>query len=140
VLQVEALLHELQALAQTFDPPLAQLAAVDWRALARQGYLPGIPGLAIERTIEDARAVLASGQRVLTEVLQQIHDPQVLAKQEELDLPSRLRAAIRLYADTPSDMRNRCQRLTIWLTVIAQAQRQAGVEPLTSRILWPASS
>ena len=55
----------------------------------------------------------------------------------DLDIPGRLRAVIRLYADTPNDLRNRCQRLTAWLTAIAQAQQQGGRTPLTDGIAWP---
>jgi LytS/YehU family sensor histidine kinase len=95
-----------------------------------------VPRLAIERTIEDARAVLASGQRVLSEVLHQAQDPTALAN-PELDIPGNVRAAIRLYVDTPEDIRNRCRRLTTWLHAIAQAQQQAGIEPLSSQVSWP---
>jgi hypothetical protein len=133
---VEALLHQLDALHETYGSPLAELAAMDWRELGRQGHLAGTPRLAIERTIEDARNVLSSGREALTLVLQQAADPEMVAN-PDLDIPGRLRAVIRLYADTPNDLRNRCQRLTAWLTAIAQSQQQSGVTPLTDRIAWP---
>ena len=135
--QVTAILQALQSLAQTFGPALEQLATVNWRELGRQGYLAGTPRLVIERTIEDARAVLTSGQRVLTEVLQQAQDPAALAN-PELDIPGNVRAAMRLYVDTPEDIRNRCRRLTAWLQTIARAQQQAGAELLSSQVGWPA--
>lgn len=134
--QVTAILQVLQCLDQTYGPALAQLATVNWRELGRQGYLAGAPRLAIERTIEDARAVLASGQRVLSEVLQQAQEPTALAN-PELDIPGNVKAAIRLYFDTPEDIRNRCRRLSAWLHTIAQAQQQAGVEPLSGQVGWP---
>jgi hypothetical protein len=133
---VEALLHQLDALHETYGSPLAELAAMDWRELGRQGHLAGTPRLAIERTIEDARNVLSSGREALALMLQQAADPEMVAN-PDLDIPGRLRAVIRLYADTPNDLRNRCQRLTTWLTAIAQAQQQAGAPPLTDRITWP---
>ena len=133
---VEALRRQLDALHETYGGALAELAAVDWQALGRQGRLAGTPRLAIERTIEDARNVLSAGREALALVLQQAADPQIVAN-PDLDIPGRLRAVIRLYTDTPNDLRNRCQRLTAWLTVIAQAQRQAGEPPLTDRIAWP---
>ena len=106
------------------------------KRLGREGHLAGTPRLAIERTIEDARNVLSSGREALALVLQQAGDPEMVAN-PDLDIPGRLRAVIRLYADTPNDMRNRCQRLTAWLTAIAQAQQRAGETPLTARIIWP---
>ena len=133
---VEALRRQLDALHETYGGALAELAAVDWQALGRQGRLAGTPRLAIERTIEDARNVLSAGREALALVLQQAADPEMVAN-PDLDIPGRLRAVIRLYTDTPNDLRNRCQRLTAWLTVIAQAQRQAGEPPLTDRISWP---
>jgi hypothetical protein len=133
---VEALLRQLDALHETYGPALAELAAVDWQALGREGHLVGTPRLAIERTIEDARNVLSSGREALTLVLQQAADPEMVAN-PDLDIPGRLRAVIRLYADTPNDARNRCQRLTAWLAAIAQAQQQAGAPSLTARIIWP---
>ena len=133
---VEALLHQLDALHETYGSPLAELAAMDWRELGRQGHLAGTPRLAIERTIEDARNVLSSGREALALMLQQAADPEMVAN-PDLDIPGRLRAVVRLYADTPNDMRNRCQRLTTWLTAITQAQQQAGGTPLTDRIAWP---
>ena len=133
---VEALLRQLDALHETYGRALAELAAVDWRELGREGHLAGTPRLAIERTIEDARNVLSSGREALALVLQQAADPEMVDN-PDLDVPGRLRAVIRLYADTPNDVRNRCQRLTAWLTAIAQAQQQSGVPPLADRIAWP---
>lgn len=133
---VEALLRQLTALHDTYGAALAELAAVDWRALGREGHLAGTPRLAIERTIEDAHNVLNGGREALALVMQQAADPEMVAN-PDLDIPGRLRAVIRLYTDTPNDLRNRCQRLTGWLTAIAQAQQQAGVPPLTDQIAWP---
>jgi ABC-type transporter Mla subunit MlaD len=133
---VEGLLRQLDELQETYGGALAELAAVDWQALGREGHLVGTPRLAIERTIEDARNVLSSGREALALMLQQAADPEMVAN-PDLDIPGRLRAVIRLYADTPNDLRNRCQRLTTWLTAIAQAQQQAGAPPLTDRITWP---
>jgi hypothetical protein len=139
VAEVETLLHTLQGLERTFGPALAQLAMVNWRQLASQGYLPGVHRLVVERTIEDARTVLTRGQQVLTEVLQQAQNPEIVAQAHkgEIDIPERLRAAIRLYMDTPNDIRNRCQRLTNWLTAMAQAQQQAGEPALMAQVGWP---
>lgn len=131
---VEALRRQLDALYESYGGALAELAAVDWRELGREGYLAGTPRLAIERTIEDARNVLSSGREALALVLKQAADPEMVDN-PDLDVPARLRAVIRLYADTPNDVRNRCQRLTAWLTAIAQAQ--AGEAPLTGRVTWP---
>ncbi len=133
---VEALLCQLDALHETYGAALAELAAVDWQALRRQGHLAGTPRLAIERTIEDARSVLSNGRVTLALVLQQAADPEMVAN-PDLDIPSRLQAVIRLYTDTPSDVRNRCQRVTAWLAAIVQAQQQTGVPPLTDLIAWP---
>ena len=133
---VETLRRQLDALHDTYGAALAALAAVDWPALGRQGHLAGTPRLAIERTIEDARNVLSAGREALALVLQQAADPEMVAN-PDLDIPGRLRAVIRLYADTPNDLRNRCQRLTAWLTTIAQAQKRAGAPPLTDQVTWP---
>lgn len=133
---VEALRRQLDALHKTYGGALAELAAVDWQTLGRQGHLAGTPRLAIERTIEDARNVLSAGREALALVLQQAADPEMIAN-PDLDIPGRLRAVIRLYTDTPNDLRNRCQRLTTWLSAIVQAQQQAGQPPLTDRIAWP---
>ena len=133
---VEALRRQLDALHDTYGGALAELAAVDWQALGREGHLAGTPRLAIERTIEDARNVLSAGREALALVLQQAADPEMVAN-PDLDIPGRLRAVIRLYADTPNDLRNRCQRLTTWLSAIAQAQQRAGAPLLTDRIAWP---
>ena len=133
---VEALRRQLDALHDTYGAALVELAAVDWRELGSEGYLAGTPRLAIERTIEDARNVLSAGREALALVLRQAADPEMIAN-PDLDIPGRLRAVIRLYTDTPNDLRNRCQRLTTWLTAIAQAQQQAGEPPLTDRVAWP---
>ena len=136
---VEGLLRQLDALQEIYGGALAELATVDWRALARDGHLAGTPRLAIERTIDDARNVLNSGREALALVVQQAADPQVVAN-PDLDIPGRLRAVIRLYSDTPNDLRNRCQRLTAWLAAIQQSQQQAGVPALTNSIAWPGSA
>lgn len=133
---VEALRRQLDTLHETYGAALTELAAVDWQALGREGHLAGTPRLAIERTIEDAQNVLRNGREALALVLQQAADPEVVAN-PDLDIPGRLRAVVRLYTDTPSDVHNRCQRLSAWLTAIAQAQRQAGQSPLMDRIAWP---
>lgn len=133
---VEALRRQLDTLHGTFGAALGELAAVDWQALGRDGLLAGTPRLAIERTIEDARNVLSSGREALALVLQQAGNSEMVAN-PDMDIPGRLRAVIRLYADTPNDLRNRCQRLTTWLAAIAQTQQQAGEQPLTDRIAWP---
>ena len=136
---VEGLLRRLDALQGTYGGALGELATVDWQALARDGHLGDTPRLAIERTIEDARNVLSSGREALAMVIQQAADPENVAD-PELDIPGRLRAVIRLYSDTPNDLRNRCQRLTDWLATITQSQRQAGAASLTDRIPWPGSA
>ena len=136
---VEALLHQLDALQETYGRALAQLAVVDWQALARDGHLGGTPRLAIERTIDDARNVLSSGREALALVMQQASDPEKVAN-PDLDIPGRLRAVIRLYNDTPNDLRNRCQRLTTWLATIGQSQQQGGAPLLTDHIDWPGSA
>ena len=135
---VEGLLRQLDALEEAYGGALAQLAVVDWQALAREGHLGGTPRLAIERTIEDARNVLSSGREALALVTRQAADPEMVAN-PDLDIPGRLRAVIRLYSDTPSDLHNRCQRLTGWLQTIRQSQRQAGSASLTGHIAWPGS-
>ncbi|MDE0205022.1 MAG: hypothetical protein OXP66_03185 [Candidatus Tectomicrobia bacterium] len=135
---VEGLLRQLDALEEAYGGALAQLAIVDWQALARDGHLGGTPRLAIERTIEDARNVLSSGREALALVTRQAADPEIAAN-PDLDIPGRLRAVIRLYNDTPSDLHNRCRRLTNWLETIRQSQRQAGSASLTDHIAWPGS-
>ena len=135
---VERLLRQLDALEESYGGALAQLAIVDWQALARDGHLEGTPRLAIERTIEDARNVLSSGREALALVTRQAADPEIAAN-PDLDIPGRLRAVIRLYSDTPSDLHNRCRRLTNWLETIRQSQRQAGSASLTDHIAWPGS-
>jgi ABC-type transporter Mla subunit MlaD len=136
---VEGLLRQLDELQETYGAALAELAVVDWQALARDGHLGGTPRLAIERTIDDARNVLSSGGEALARVMQQAGDPEMVAN-PDLDIPGRLRAVIRLYNDTPNDLRNRCQRLTTWLATITQSQQEAGVASLTDRIAWPGSA
>jgi hypothetical protein len=121
--QAGDLLRELQALQQGFGTVLEQLAAVDWATLAQQGKLAGIPKFTIERTIVDARNVLANGQQDLTAILRQAQEPID-------DLAERVGAMIRLYTDTPTDIRHRCQRLSAWLAQINQALEQRGEPPL----------
>jgi hypothetical protein len=116
-------LRELQTLQQGFGTALEQLAAVDWATLARQGQLAGIPKFTIERTITDARNVLANGQQDLADILR-------LAQEPVDDLPERVGALIRLYTDTPTDIRHRCQRLSVWLAQINQTLAQGGEPPL----------
>jgi hypothetical protein len=131
--QVEDLLRQLQALQQGYGTYLEQLAAVDWGTLAQQGKLAGIPKFTIERTITDARNVLNSGLRHLSDILQVAQES--LHGQEALDeYAARLRALVRLYTDTPADMRQRYQRLTAWIAQIDQAMRQHGEPPLTARL------
>jgi len=117
--QAGDLLHELQALQQGFGTALEQLAAVDWATLAQQGKLAGIAKFTIERTIVDARNVLANGQQDLADILR-------LAQEPIDDLAERVGAMIRLYTDTPTDIRHRCQRLSAWLAQINQALEQRG--------------
>ena len=136
---VEGLRRQLDTLQETYGRALAQLALVDWQALARDGHLGGTPRLAIERTIEDARNVLSSGQEALAAVTRQAADAEMIAN-PDLDIPGCLQAVIRLYSDTPSDLRNRCQRLTCWLEKIGRSQRQAGSTSLTDHIAWPGSA
>ena len=136
---VGGLLHQLDRLQESYAGALAELAAVDWGTLARDGHLGGTPRLAIERTIDDARNVLSSGREALALVMQQAADPEMVAN-PDLDIPGRLRAVIRLYSDTPNDLRNRCQRLTTWLATIGHSQQQAGAPLLTDRIAWPGSA
>jgi hypothetical protein len=121
--QAGDLLGELQALQQRFGTALEQLAAVDWATLAQQGKLVGIPKFTIERTIVDARNVLANGQQDLAAILR-------LAQEPIDNLAERVGAMIRLYTDTPADMRHRCQRLSAWLTQINLALEQRGEPPL----------
>ena len=73
--QTEDILRQLQALQQKVGTYLEQLSAVEWSVLAEQGMLAGVPKFLIERTITDARHVLASGQQVLTEVLSLAQEP-----------------------------------------------------------------
>ena len=136
--RVEELQRQLNAFQETYGRALAELAVVDWQTLARDGHLGGTPRLAIERTIEDARNVLHSGLEALALVMQQAADPEIVAN-PDLDIPGRLRAVIRLYSDTPNDLRNRCQRLSTWLATIGQLQRQAGSGSLSDHIGWPGS-
>ena len=64
---------------------------------------------------------------------------QLVEKRQEPvdDLSERLQAIIRLYTDTPEDMRTRCQRLTAWLAKIDAALQQDGQQPLTAHIATP---
>jgi hypothetical protein len=121
--QAGDLWRELQALQQGFGAALEQLAAVDWATLAQQGKLAGIAKFTIERTIVDARNVLANGQQDLAAILR-------LAQEPVDDLAERVGAMIRLYTDTPTDIRHRCQRLSAWLAQINQALEQRGEPPL----------
>jgi hypothetical protein len=128
--QAEELLRSLQALQQACGTYLEQLTTVDWGGLAQQGKLAGLPKFTIERTIIDARNVLTNGLQDLTTILQAARQP--MDDQAALDdVVARLRALIRLYADTPTDMRNRHQRLLGWLDKIDQAMQQRGELPLT---------
>jgi hypothetical protein len=131
--QAEDLLRQLQALQQECGTYLEQLATVDWATLAQQGKLAGIPKFTIERTIIDARNVLNSGLRDLAGILRV---PQESGhSQDALDeFAGRVRAMVRLYADTPTDMRHRYQRLTTWMAKIDQALQQHGQSPLTARL------
>ena len=135
---VQALLSQLDEFHETYGGALAELSALDWRALAREGHLGATPRLAIERTIEDARNVLNSGREAMALVMEQAGDPEMIAN-PDLDIPGRLRAVIRLYNDTPNDLRNRFRRLTTWLTAIVQSQQQAEAPSLASLIAWPDS-
>jgi hypothetical protein len=103
-----------------------QLAAVDWSALAQQGKLAGIPKFLIERTIIDARNVLTNGLHDLANIIQEVPAPSD-------EFVERVRALVRLYTDTPSDLRHRYQRLTGWMARINQAMQQHGEPPLTTR-------
>ena len=135
---VQALLNQIDEFHETYDGALAELATLDWRGLAREGHLGTTPRLAIERTIEDARNVLNSGREAMALVLEQARDPEMIAN-PDLDIPGRLRAVIRLYSDTPNDLRNRFRRLTTWLTAIVQSQQQAEAPSLANRVAWPDS-
>ena len=136
---VQTLLSQFDQFHETYGGALAELAALDWRALASEGHLGGTPRLAIERTIEDARNVLSSGRETMALVMQQAGDPEMVAN-PDLDIPGRLRGVIRLYSDTPNDLRNRFRRLTTWLATIVQSQQQAGAPSLADRIAWPDSA
>jgi hypothetical protein len=127
--QAGELLRELQALQQGCGAALEQLAAVDWATLAQQGKLAGIPKFTVERTIVDARNVLANGQQDLAAMLR-------LAQEPGDDLAERVSAMIRLYTDTPTDIRHRCQRLSAWLTQINQALQQRGEPPLPVQLAF----
>ena len=83
---VQALLSRLEEFHQTYGGALAELTALDWRALAREGHLGDTPRLAVERTIEDARNVLNSGREAMALVLQQAGDPEMIAN-PDLDIP-----------------------------------------------------
>jgi hypothetical protein len=131
--QAEELLGQLQALQQRYGTYLEQLTTVNWAALAQQGHLAGIPKFRIERTITDARNVLSGGLRDITAVLQLAQEPR--PNQEAVDkFVERVRALVRLYTDTPADMRSRCQRLMAWVSQIDAALQQQGEPPLTARL------
>jgi hypothetical protein len=134
--QVAELLRALQALQQECGTYLEQLAAVDWAGLAQQGKLAGIPKFTIERTIIDARNVLNNGLQDLTDLLRVAQEP--IPDQVALDdVVERVRALIRLYTDTPTDVRHRYQRLTGWLARIDQAMHQRGERPLSAQLSLP---
>jgi hypothetical protein len=136
LIQAEELLGQLQALQQAYGTYLEQLAAVNWEALALQGYLAGIPKFRIERTIADARNVLSGGLRDITNILQLGQEP--LPDQDAVTkFVERVRALLRLYTDTPADMRRRYQRLMAWVAQIDAALQQQGETPLTAQL--PAS-
>jgi hypothetical protein len=108
------ILHALQEIQQEFGAYLEQLATVDWAALAQQGKLAGVPKFMIERTITDARNVLANGLKDLADILRQAQEPGE-------DTVERLQAFMRLYVDTPGDLRTRQQRLMHWMARIEAA-------------------
>jgi ABC-type transporter Mla subunit MlaD len=124
--QAGALLSDLQVFQQEWGAFLEQLAGVDWGTLAQQGKLAGIAKFRIERTIADARNVLANGLQDLEAILRQ-------AQQPTDDIAERLQALIRLYTDAPGDLRTRQQRLTAWLAAIDEALQQRGEQPLTAQ-------
>jgi hypothetical protein len=128
--EAERLLHELRALAEQFGALIEQLAGVDWNTLAQQGKLAGIPRFLLVRTITDARNVLTTGQQDLTAILAAAATP-------DDEFAERLRAMVRLYADTPVDIHNRCQKLLQWLTTIDAGLQQRGEVPLTARLSTP---
>jgi hypothetical protein len=125
--QAGALLSDLQVVQQEWGAFWEQLAGVDWGALAQQGKLAGIPKFRIERTVADARNVLANGLQDLEAILR-------LAQEPVDDIAERLQALIRLYADAPGDLRTRQQRLAAWLAAIDQAMQQRGESPLTAQL------
>jgi hypothetical protein len=110
-------------LQQEYGGYVEQLAAVDWAALAQHGKLAGVPKFLIERTIIDARNVLTNGLHDLTNILQEAPAPVD-------EFVERVRALVRLYTDTPSDLRHRYQRLTGWMARINQDMQQRGEPPL----------
>jgi hypothetical protein len=125
--QAGALLSDLQVVQQECGAFWEQLASVDWSALAQQGKLAGIAKFRIERTIADARNVLANGLQDLAAILR-------LAQEPVDDIAERLQALIRLYTDAPGDLRTRQQRLAAWLAAIDQAMQQRGEPPLTAQL------
>ena len=125
--QAGALLSDLQVVQQQWGALWEQLASVDWGTLAQQGKLAGIPKFRIERTIADARNVLANGLQDLEAILR-------LAQQPGDDIAERLQALIRLYTDAPGDLRTRQQRLAAWLAAIDEAMLQRGEAPLTAQL------
>ena len=128
--QAEDILRQLQALQNEAGIFLGQLETVDWSALAEQGKLAGFPKFLIQRAITDARHVLVTGEQDLTEIL-------TLARGSDHDLQERLQALVRLYADTPDDIRNRCRRLTGWLSMIDEVLQQQRDAPLSAHISIP---
>jgi hypothetical protein len=112
------ILQQLRGLQEQCGARLEQLAAVNWQVLAQQGKLAGIPKITIERTIMDARTVLRTGLEQLAAILDLTQRFREGPPDPESNVPDRLRAMIRMYADTPQDIRNRCQRLEIWLSKI----------------------
>jgi hypothetical protein len=125
--QAGALLSDLQVVKQDYGAFWEQLASVNWGTLAQQGKLAGIPKFRIERTIADARNVLANGLQDLEAILR-------LAQEPVDDIAERLQALIRLYTDAPGDLRTRQQRLATWLVAIDQAMQQRGEPPLTAQL------
>jgi hypothetical protein len=125
--QAGALLSDLQVVQQEWGALWERLASVDWGTLAQQGKLAGIPKFRIERTVADARNVLANGLQDLEAILR-------LAQEPVDDIAERLQALIRLYTDAPGDLRTRQQRLAAWLAAIDQAMQQRGEPPLTAQL------
>ncbi|GIX49747.1 MAG: hypothetical protein KatS3mg131_3958 [Candidatus Tectimicrobiota bacterium] len=134
VARLQELLQQLEALQHELGPYFERLAAVDWQALAREGKLAGIPRLSIERTLLDARQVLASGLRELAEELRLVREGYPGVGRQRLDAAARLRSVIRRYVDAPADIRTRHQRLVAWVAQIDEALRQRGDTPLSAQL------